>query len=160
MATRRTGYGASERENSMTTTEQLPLVESVQQLLGMAELEDVVYYGMSAVRRGENDPEKTSDSYALFVRHDGVRLEVRCRATVDTDDAQYVVDAASQFSLAEPVNITEVAQQEFVQKVGLLAVWPYIRETISANAAKLRLAPMQVKLLRAEDVHITATPPE
>jgi len=140
----------------MTTTEQLRVVDSVQQLLDMAELEDVVYYGISAARRGESsDLDQVSDSYELFVRNDGVRLEVRCRATVDTDEAQYVVDAASRFSLAEPVEITERAQQDFVQKIGLLAVWPYIRETISANAAKLRLAPMQVKLLRAEDVHIT-----
>lgn len=145
----------------MTTTEQLPVVDSVKQLLKMAELEDVVYYGISAERRGESsDVDKVSDSYELFVRHDGVRLEVRCRATVDTDEAQYVVDAASRFLLAEPVEITERAQQEFVQKIGLLAVWPYIRETISANAAKLRLSPMQVKLLRADNIHITTTAAE
>lgn len=144
----------------MTTAARLPVIESAQQLLGLAELEDVVYYGMSAVRRDEEAPGKASDSYALFVFHDELRLEVRCQATVDTDDAQFMVDAASRFLLSEPVSITEDARQEFVQKVGMLAVWPYIRETISANAAKLRLAPMQVRLLRAEDVHITSTPPE
>lgn len=139
-------------------TEDLPLVVSAEQLLGLAELEDIVYYAVSATRRNEPGPEVTTDAFALFVLHDGLRIEVRCRATIDTADAQYVVDAASRFALKQPITIAEDAKKEFVQRVGLMAVWPYIRESVAESAAKLRLGPLQLKLLRSEDIVMTSSP--
>jgi hypothetical protein len=137
----------------------LPLIGSAKDLLDLAELSDIVYYAVSATRRDEAGPEGTSHEFAIFVLHDGARIEVRCRAVVDTSDAQYVVDASSRFELKHPVEITDDAKQEFVEKVGLMAVYPYIRETVAASAAKLRLAQPLVGLLQAGNVSITPTKP-
>jgi len=144
----------------MTQPDGLPLVESVEELLQMVELDDIIYYGVTAVRREQpGGPEDPTESTQLFVLHEGVRLEVRCRVVVETLDAAYQVDVASRFELQHPVEITEDVRQLFVEKVGLMAVYPYVRETITESAAKLRLGQPLMKLLRSGQVNITPLPP-
>lgn len=130
-------------------------VNDARDLLALTELTDIVFYEISA--RRNPDVEGTPVSIEIALRREELLLEVRCRATVLGGEGEYLADASAVFNLQEPVEAPEEVIAEFVERVGVMSVYPYLREAITQSAAKLGLDRPILRLLRPGDVHITRT---
>ncbi|MBB1010706.1 hypothetical protein BXY47_0059 [Dietzia kunjamensis] len=127
-------------------------------LLDLAELTDVIFYEVRARRA----PQATDSEVAIQIalRRDELVLEVRCRATVTGAGGEYFTDASAVFTLREQISATEDVITDFVERVGVMAVYPYLRESISQSAAKLGLERPILKLLRPGEVRVTVNRPD
>lgn len=132
---------------------------TVHELLAVAELSDVVFYRVDAQR--VEDPEGVEDDAAIQVqvRRDEHRMEVRCVLEHVSDGGRYVVEAASRYEFSEPVDFDEPVQNEFVARVGVMAVYPFLREALITESARLRLPAPVLGLLKAGAVEIVAERP-
>jgi hypothetical protein len=98
------------------------------------------------------DSEEKQDAQVL-VRETSEELLVRVRLTIQTADAQLVADCASIFELKEPdaeesVEIEADLKREFAERVGVMAVYPFLRESIFTTAARLQVAAPVLGLLK------------
>jgi preprotein translocase subunit SecB len=130
-------------------------VETAERLVKITELRDVIYHRVSAQRQGDNDgaDEKPAHRIEVMARHGQNRqgkseIGVRCRAEVTAAGGRYTADAEAIFDIAEEVEIAEAAVQEFVSRVGVMVVYPYLRAAISDGAARLRLSPPVMQVIK------------
>ncbi|MGU3586395.1 hypothetical protein ACLBYD_24900 [Rhodococcus sp. C26F] len=130
-------------------------ITDARELLELTELTDIVFYEIGA--RRNPDVEDTPVSIDIALRREELLLEIRCRATVLGGGGEYLVDASAVFTLQEPVQASETAVAEFVERVGVMSVYPYLREAITQSAAKLGLDRPVLRLLRPGDVHVTSS---
>jgi len=142
----------------VTDPSETRVVATAAELVGLVELEDVIFYNVTSARRDEPGPEQPSQVMQVFVQHDGPRLEVRVQVQVDTEDGRYLVDVSARFTTWETMVASDEVKQEFVERVGVMTVYPYIRETITTNAAKMRLVQPLMQLLRAGEAKLTPHP--
>lgn len=126
--------------------------DSARELLERTELADIVFYETGG--RRNPDAEESRMNIQVAVRREELLLEVRCRATVSGAGGEYVADAAARFEFHEPVAASADAVTDFVERVGVLCVYPYLREAITQLAAKLGLERPVLRLLRPGDVHL------
>lgn len=146
-------------------------IESVEQLIELAELYEVVFHELVANREETPDaeslglppeelhaPGSTDESAAVeFVtRGDGHRLGVRCRLHARNAYASFQVDAEAIFTLPVPVSDRPEIIGQFIEQVGAPAVFPYIRAAVSALAAQLSVAASPLPLVRSGDVALGA----
>jgi hypothetical protein len=82
-------------------------------------------------------------------------FEVRIKANVGGNGGRYVADAGAVFTLATTGKIEDGIVREFAEKVGVMAVYPYIRAAVSQTAASLGLDRPVLPLLRAGAVTLT-----
>ena len=145
-------------------------VGDVAELASLVELRDIVYFKVHAdrIEEGEAGLEGDPDTGArrpqvaisVHERHDETRMQVRCVLEAETADGRYVVDAAARYETESAVTFDEDVAREFVARVGVMAVYPYIREALHSAAAKLRLEPPVLGLLRPGGVSLTEEKPE
>ena len=143
-------------------TEAARLVANVEEVVDATELRDVVFYRVLAERVEDLDPqqpaenEQAAPAIRVLERHDATHVEVRCSLTFVGDGGRYEVDAAARYELAEPLEIPPSIMREFVSRVGLMAVYPYLRESLHLSASKLRLEAPVMGLLKAGAIELTA----
>lgn len=143
-------------------TEAQPVIDDVRELLALTDLSDIVFYQVAAQRKDEADqaaePEESHGGEELpvqvFARHDATHIEVRVRAAADGPSALYVVDVGARFTLQRPVEVSPSAMKEFVERVGVMAAFPYVREGVHDLASKLRAPAPLLGLLRAGAVQL------
>lgn len=125
----------------------------VREVLDRSELTDVIIYELQANRIGE----AVEPQYSLQVltRLDGVEFEIRCKVEAQGQGGQYLADAGAVFTLESEGLIEEGTRREFAEKVGVMAVYPYLRSSVSQLAASLGLDRPVLPLLRAGGVSLT-----
>ncbi|WP_328660199.1 hypothetical protein [Nocardia salmonicida] len=128
------------------------------ELLALAELVDIVFYECSGRRSpgGEESPL----SIQIALGREELGLEVRCRATISGAGGEYIADASAVFAFQEPIEATEEAITDFAARVGVMAVYPYLRESITQSSAKLGLERPVLRLLRPGETRLTANSPD
>jgi len=129
------------------------------ELLAMGELVDVRFLEFSAGLREEPRDDLESDDVEhgmnIMVGDSEGVLEVRARFTVDTAEAEYLVVAATQFHYdAAQVRMTEALGREFAEKVGVMALYPYVREAIQSMSTRLRQEVITLPLMRTGQVSL------
>ncbi|MEE2061737.1 hypothetical protein [Rhodococcus artemisiae] len=137
----------------MSAAPQPRTVTDARELLDLAELTDIVFYETYARRTSDGEDNPLAIQIAL--RREELVLEIRCRATVAGAGGEYLTDASAVFTLHEPIEAPDTVVAEFVERVGVMSVYPYLRESITQSAAKLGLDRPILKLLRPGDVHVT-----
>lgn len=130
-----------------------PTITDAKRLLDLTELDSIRFNEVSATRREES--RDTEVDIEIRLRRDEREIEVRCAARVIGEDADYRADASAFFSLDGPVDITDAALAEFVERVGVMTVYPYLRESIHQSAAKLGMPQPTMKLLRPGDIKVS-----
>jgi hypothetical protein len=139
-------------------------VDSIEEVVSTIELRDVIFYKLLAERiegtdaEQELDDEPASPAIHVAERHEATRIEVRCKLSFVWDGGRYEVDAAARYELAEPLEIPPAILQEFVKRVGVMAVYPYLRESLHLSSSKLRLEAPVLGLLKAGAIQLTAEP--
>ncbi|MGV0778745.1 hypothetical protein [Mycolicibacterium elephantis] len=128
-------------------------ISDTRQLLNVADVREIRFHELSAKRTGNTDSDHTL-TMRVFVRVDETEIGVRCRAEVSGKGGDYVADAEAVFELSEAMSIPPDILREFVEKVGVLVVYPYVREAVADSAAKLGRPRPVLKILRGEDVKL------
>ncbi|MGH3439747.1 MAG: hypothetical protein ACRDRN_25255 [Sciscionella sp.] len=106
----------------------------------------------------DNDVESDAPEpgMTVMIRWDDEELGIRCKTFFAGGSvgaaAVYGVDVEAMFSLARPVSIPPQIMQEFIERVGLMALWPYVRSAVASGAAQLSLPAPPLRLLRPKDI--------
>lgn len=121
-------------------------VDTIEELVSLVELTEVRPYESSARRVDQGEP--TQELQVMVAETDGA-MEVRARMAVRTAEAELIADSSVVYTSQQKLDISGSVKAEFVQKVGLMAVYPFLREAIFTGAARIQVAAPVVGLLRA-----------
>lgn len=151
-------------------------IETLDELVERAELREVVIHEVGAELATGPDPEAIDlppeqlhapgcpDEFAaldIATRLSEDQLGVRCR--VDTRNAygSFRADAEVLFDLPAPVadRRYDPIVGQFVELIGIQAVFPYIRAAVAALAAQLSVAASPMPFLRPGDVALSFVEP-
>jgi hypothetical protein len=154
---------------SVEATEE-PRVVDVVDLLQLVELTEVHFYEISGRRRvqdtsdGDSSDEVDAEavipaapghpSISVMMRSSPTFIEVRTRLALLHEGVEFAVDAAALYRTQVPVAYTEDLRTEFAERVGVMALWPFLREALHTHAAKLRTTLPLLGLLRAGQVDL------
>jgi hypothetical protein len=134
-------------------------VTSAADLLPLIELTAITTYEVAGRRAARDDGVDQSDDIQVMVRVEGDDLETRARMYVVTQQAELVADVSATYSLREALEIPEAVVAEFVERVGVMAVFPYLREAIHTTATRLGVDAPVLGLLRAGNFKLNADNP-
>lgn len=84
----------------------------------------------------------------IMTRADDDSLDVRAVARVDNSSAVVNVDVAALYGKAFAFDIDAEVLQEFVARVSMMTIFPFIREAVQTESARIGV-PMKLGLLRA-----------
>ena len=142
----------------MITADGQPKFEDCRELLNESELTRVVIYENSARRV---DP-SVEQNFALQIltKLEDDEFEIRCKATLASHGGKYIADAGAVFALKTHGQIEESIAREFAAKVGVMAVYPYLRATNGQAAASLGLDIPVLPLLRSGEITLNIDKPE
>lgn len=148
----------------MSDREARPVID-VRELAELAQLSNVLFYQVSGERIEEDELDSadggeapTADQDApleVLVRHDAEQIQVRVRCQAFSRQARLVADVAAEFKLPEPVSVDPDVLREFVERVGVMAAYPFVREGLHSTASKLRVRAPLLQLLRADQIRLT-----
>lgn len=137
------------------------IVEDLGEFIELTQLVDVHFERISAERTpvlnaevdrdsdapNESDPEP---ELAVFQRViDPETFEIRPVLTLETGAARLLVDLSLIYKHSEPIQVDAAVRQEFLTRVGIMSAWPYLREGVQTQAAKIQVPPPVIGLLRA-----------
>jgi hypothetical protein len=117
------------------------------ELLRYTELSEVRTYELRGRRVTAGTASEPTPDIAVKVSE--TSLETRMRLEVTTESAVLFSDMAVVYSLSEPLELAQDVVREFVERVGIMAVFPFVRESVFATAARLTVTPPVLGLLRA-----------
>lgn len=152
-------------------------IEALADLVSRTELVGITYYELSARRADAGSPDhdmgpaaeaapwggpdgEVFQALRVMVERNPEHIEVRCEGRFSTPDASYVTDVGARFLHEEPLDVADDVLNEFVQRVGVMAVWPYLREAVRDLSAKIDAGRVVIGLIRAGQVELTEEPPE
>ena len=108
-------------------------------------LRDVRFYKLSAelieAVPSDTGPEKAEDpddgeaadisvTVGLRTRQEGSALGIRIEFTASQENWRVTLDVAAEFEAEEPFLTSEVGRTDFADKVGVMTLYPYIREAV------------------------------
>lgn len=100
-------------------------------------------------------------SLSVKARVEDAELGVRCRIATFTFEGVFAVDGEAVFSLREPPSsISPDIQRDFVERVGMMVLYPYLRSAAAGCAAQMCLQAPNFPLLRPGDLTLTPESPK
>ena len=131
---------------------------SLQDVLNAGELVDVrilTFSGKMVERRDDlEEDDVEQDLQAMVGQRPGI-IEVRVHATIRVRSAEYSVEAATQLHHDPDLEVSEDLAREFAEKVGVMALYPYVREAVQSACTRLRQRVVVLPLLRAGELLLT-----
>ena len=126
-------------------------VETTRDLLDALELETVKYTEIRARLREREDQADRETRFSMGVmmqRFEG-GFGQRFRMEVDDAEADYLVEVATGYIMQRPVEFSDEIARDFVERVAVMAAFPFLREAVVTMAARLALEVPLLGLLRA-----------
>ena len=126
------------------------IVSDVRELLDLTELKEIITYRLIAERVLNDIEESAEPQYDLDarVRKDDGGIETRFRMHVEAPNARYIADVGGIFVNKNPLDISASIMRDFINEIGIMVVFPYLREAITGLAARLGMAPPLLGFLR------------
>ena len=130
---------------------------SLQDVVNAGELVDVrilSFSGGMADRRDDlEEDDVEQDLQAMVGQRPGI-IEVRVHASIRVRAAEYTVEAATQLHHDPDLDISEDLARDFAERVGVMAIYPYVREAVQSACTRLRQRVVVLPLLRAGDLSL------
>lgn len=124
-------------------------VTDIHELISIVDLAGIRFDEVSARRLEEDaEPEQGFEMGVENQRSSG-HLGVRFRLSSTNDGTEYVVVVATRYVLEEPVEVDEEVMVEFVERVAVMAAYPFLREATATLAARLEVDVPMLGLLKA-----------
>ena len=134
----------------MAAKSKRPLIKSVEELVPFLNLVALRQYEISG-KRTEATPMEKSESADLesltepqmdvqiMENHNEQHIETRFRATVDNGVGVFLTDIGLLYNFSEPIDLEQVAINNFIERIAIMAAWPFIREGVATTAARMEL---------------------
>ncbi|MFI7060257.1 hypothetical protein ACIBL3_04685 [Kribbella sp. NPDC050124] len=129
-------------------------ISTVEDLIAVAELTDVLPFEIHAERKVPPDPKPrgkrvhhSSEMNATASRRDG-KLLLRLKMPVETWDAKLVAAVGVTYEVPEDLEIPDDVLGEFIARLGVMTAYPFLREAIYSAATKIRVTPPVLGLMR------------
>ena len=161
-------------------TDDLPVIDAFLDLVSEVDLAKIVHYELRGRRRDggfddlddnpelENEVDGDIESKAIvaeapgFVSTEPWQVDVLTRQTADqlavrvvsvtnSPQLEIVVDLAAIYRKRHPFIVSEGAFTEFVEKVALMGLFPFLREAVQTQSTRLG-AQITLGLLRADSI--------
>ncbi|UXA12396.1 hypothetical protein KXD97_00285 [Mycobacterium sp. SMC-8] len=123
-------------------------LDSAKDVADLAELKDVVHWEVAAKRVAADDQSNDQQNLEALIREESDEIGVRCRSTVSGKGGLYIADVEAVFGFPEEIELTDDALQEFVERVGLMVVYPFLRAAIFDGASRLALKRPLLRLMK------------
>lgn len=150
------------------------MIREIEDLVNLVELRDVVTYEVRARRLDGGFEVEGAEELGAFesgddlddedrpilrgvqvmTRSDDDSLDVRAVARVDNSTAVVNVDVAALYGKTFAFDIEADVLQDFVARVSMMTLFPFIREAVHAESARIGI-PMKLGLLRASTLRPT-----
>lgn len=120
-------------------------VSTVEELVQLVELVGLRTYELSGKRTEPapitepSEPAEPQMSMQIMENHAPDRIETRFRATVEAADGDFVADVSVQYKFDEPLALSPEAIEGFLERVAIMAAWPFIREGVATTAARMEM---------------------
>ncbi|MDP9848681.1 hypothetical protein [Streptosporangium lutulentum] len=153
---------------------------TAEELESVLELRQIYFFEISSRRWGSNPgsaevaPEADEHNLQVMNKLEKERLSVRARMEIKTTQAQIIVDVAAIFSLEEgglflsaeedgpdepsesDVFLEEETLKQFMEEVGVPALFPFIRESVHSAARRIGVKAPIIGLLKPGGVTLKA----
>lgn len=116
-------------------------IETIEDLVPLVDLVGVRWYEVSGERTNGDESQPAEADMTLEVReqHDPGQLEARFRAVVTSSDGRFLADVGMLYRMEEPLDPSPLAVKHFLEAVGIMAAWPFLREAVATTAARMEL---------------------
>jgi len=121
-------------------------------------LVEVIAYEHSGRRESPALEAESEQEMSALVRREAGVLETRFRMTVRTRDAEMRSDVGAVFSSSEGHEVAAEAVGEFINQVGIMVVYPYLREGVFTSASRLGVSPPVLDLVRRGEISFSSEP--
>ncbi|WP_146341313.1 hypothetical protein [Nesterenkonia sp. NBAIMH1] len=128
-------------------TQEEAVLNRVKELLPQLTLMDVEFLELRAVRAGEEHEEQLEDidedavkpSFELKFSQNKKRDKLRIRLRMETQSTEGVVEAevAAIYEMSESSKLGPDVMLEFANRVGVMALLPYLREALHSMSLKV-----------------------
>lgn len=82
------------------------------------------------------------------------RIEIWFRAHFETHASRLVAAVATVYERDTDEDIPEETRTEFIEKVAVMAAYPYLRSALQGLAARMRLGDVTLDILRQGEFHM------
>lgn len=132
-------------------------VHSAAELLDLGlRIDAIQYLNLHAeVAEGEHAPAEMSDPeplWGLKLRHVGAEIGIRLSVLLDLGVGRINVDALVNYVADQPVAMTEETRLEFANKVGVMALLPYIRQATADLSQRVFGEVIMMPVIRAGEL--------
>ena len=129
------------------------IITEVSELVEFAELTDIRVNETSG-KRISNSPEvdielDPFEAFQVSAEVGDDFLETTARLELDATGARLIADVTAVFTLSEKLEVSKEIMQEFVERVGIMTVYPYVREQLFSQARRLGTPAPVLGFLRA-----------
>jgi hypothetical protein len=134
----------------MTTQSESLAVRDAAELLEYIELKGIIIYEIQGIRNNVKRDESGTDlAISVQESHDQTFVEPRFRMLVSDSHARYTVDVGTRYEMSRPIDLSKSVLKEFIERVAIMAAFPFIRESVATTAARMELGVPVLGLLRA-----------
>lgn len=131
-------------------------VRNARELLPISEITSVETHEVRGQRLEPDPNRESSHDLQVMARLRGEHeLETRVRMTQITRDARLYADIGVVFTITGEVEIEQEAMREFIERVGVMAVFPFLRESVYTSASRIGVEAPVVGLLRAGEFRLS-----
>lgn len=137
-------------------TEALYAPADARDLLDISELTGIHTWEIRGQRRPDLAADNPDDGITpdVGIRVSDTSLETRMRVVVRVDGAEITADMAAEYTFDRRCVIGGEVAREFVERVAVMAVYPFIRESIFASASRLGVSAPVLGLIRAGEFRV------
>lgn len=141
--------------------ENLPVIDSIDELVESVELRDVEFYELSARSKAGFGDDVGADEdlepvFELRVQHRDQAYRIRLRVSIALTLGDVVADIGAVYELNEEARIPTAIGLEFANRVGVMALLPYVRESVHTLTTKVFGQALLMPVMRAGQLQFEA----
>lgn len=131
-------------------------IADVQAIIAASELRSVEYYEMSGRRYDATQSAEEAETGELRIvvqqRADVDSFGVRLNATLTLSIGEAQVSVAGEYALTEELELTTRSVQLFANEVGVMTVYPYLREAVATITGRVFKQPLHMQMITRGDI--------
>jgi preprotein translocase subunit SecB len=139
-------------------------IADVHSVIAASELRSIEYYEMSA--RRYDAPKELVEAedgqlrIAIQQRSDSDSFGIRLNATLTMALGEANVSVAGEYALTQEIELTTRAVQLFANEVGVMTVFPYLREAVASMTGRVFKEPLHLQTISRGDIVTEVDPRE